>query len=82
MRDTNEKFEKFMIKEYQKLSDTEKFNKMLSLNQTVRQIIISQLPKGLSPLEQKIKLFEIYYKDDFSKEDYNKWFKLISGNKS
>lgn len=78
MKDTNEKFEKFLFEKYLKLSEEERFYKMLSLNETVRQIISSQLPEGLSDFEKKKKIFEIYYKDYFSKEDYDKWLSMIS----
>lgn len=45
---------------------------MLSLCQTVREIIISQLPEGMTETDKRKRLFEIYYIQDFSKEEFEK----------
>jgi hypothetical protein len=64
--------EKILNQEYDKLSPEEKFNMMLSMCKTVRTIITSRLPDGLSEAERRLKIFEIYYKQDFSEEEFKK----------
>ena len=75
MNDTHPDIEKKLTELYSKLSPEEKFNKMLSMCQTVREIIISQFPEGLSEIEKRKRLFEIYYRQDFSEEEFEKLLK-------
>ena len=77
MNDTNPKAQLKLDEMYSQLSPEEKFRKMLSMCRTVREIIISQLPPELSEDERRKKLFEIYYSQDFSKEDFQKWKMII-----
>jgi hypothetical protein len=77
MNDTNPKAQLKLDEMYSQLSPEEKFRKMLSMCRTVREIIISQLPPDLSEDERRKKLFEIYYSQDFSKEDFQKWKMII-----
>ena len=58
----------------------ERFNKMLSMCQTVREIILSQMPAGLSEPERRKRLFEIYYRQDFSDEEFEKLLKKFFPN--
>jgi hypothetical protein len=50
---------------------------MLSMCQTVREIIISQLPEGLPETEKRKRLFEIYYRQDFAEEKFEKLLKIF-----
>jgi hypothetical protein len=77
MNDTNPKAQLKLDEMYSQLSPEEKFRKMLSMCRTVREIIISQLPSELSENERRKRLFEIYYSQDFSKEDFEKWKMII-----
>jgi hypothetical protein len=77
MNDTNPKAQLKLDEMYSQLSPEEKFRKMLSMCRTVREIIISQLPSELSEIERRKRLFEIYYSQDFSKEDFEKWKMII-----
>lgn len=43
--------------------------------QTIREIIMSQLPEGLSEIEKRKRLFEIYYRQDFPDEEFEKMLK-------
>ena len=72
MNDTHPDIDQKIRELYSKLSPKERFNKMLSMCQTVREIILSQMPEGLSELEKKKKLFEIYYRQDFTEDAFNK----------
>ncbi len=72
MNDTHPDIDKKLTELYSKLSPEERFNKMLSMCQTVREIIISQLPQGLPEQERRKRLFEIYYRQDFSEEEFDK----------
>lgn len=72
MIDTHPEIEKKLFELYSKLSPEERFNKMLSMCQTVREIIVSQFPPGLTELEKRKKLFEIYYRQDFSEKEFEK----------
>jgi hypothetical protein len=65
---------------YSQLSPEEKFRKMLSMCRTVRELIISQLPLELSEDERRKRMFEIYYSQDFSKEDFEKWKMILFRN--
>ncbi len=75
MNDTHPYIEKKLTELYSKLSPEERFNKMLSMCQTVREIILSQLPEGLSEIEKRKRLFEIYYRQDFPEEEFDKLLK-------
>ncbi|MBK6876798.1 MAG: hypothetical protein IPG99_10210 [Ignavibacteria bacterium] len=77
MNDTNPKIQSKLDEMYSQLSPEEKFRKMLSMCRTVREIIVSQLPSELSEDERRKRLFEIYYSQDFSKEDFEKWKIII-----
>ena len=77
MNDTNPKAQLKLDEMYSQLSPEEKFRKMLSMCRTVREIIVSQLPSELSEDERRKRLFEIYYSQDFSKEDFVKWKIII-----
>jgi len=70
MYDTHPDVEKKLHELYSRLTPEERFNKMLSICQTVREIVLSRLPSGLSDIEKKRELFKIYYKQDFSKEQF------------
>lgn len=72
MNDTHPDIDQKIRELYSKLSPEERFNKMLSMCQTVREIILSQMPEGLSELEKRKKLFEIYYRQDFTEDAFNK----------
>lgn len=72
MNDTNPEIQRKLEDLYSKLTPEERFSKMLSLCQTVREIIISQLPEGLSETDKRKRLFEIYYSQDYSKEEFQK----------
>ena len=75
MNDTHPDIEKKLTELYSELTPEERFNKMLSMCQTVRYIIISQLPEDLSETEMRKRLFEIYYRQDFSEEAFEKLLK-------
>jgi len=77
MNDTHSDIDKKISELYSLLSPEEKFNKMLSMCQTVREIIISQLPEGLSEQEKRKRLFEIYYRQDFSEVEFQKLLNKI-----
>ena len=77
MNDTNPKIQSKLDEMYSQLSPEEKFRKMLSMCRTVREIIVSQLPSELSEDERRKRLFEIYYSQDFSEEDFEKWKMII-----
>jgi len=70
MNDTLPSVEKKLHELYSQLTPEERFNKMLSICQTVREIVLSQLPDGLSDKEKRKELFKIYYEQDFSKEQF------------
>jgi len=72
MNDTHPDVEKKLQELYSRLTPEERFNKMLSICQTAREIVLSQLPGGLSDIEKRKQLFKIYYKQDFSKEQFEK----------
>lgn len=72
MNDTHPDIEKKLIELYSKLTPEERFNKMLSMCETVRQIIISQMPPDLTDIQKRKKLFEIYYRQDFTKKEFEK----------
>ena len=72
MNDTHPDIDKKLTEHYSKLSPEERFNKMLSMCQTVRETILSQLPEDLSEIERRKRLFEIYYRQDYSKEEFEK----------
>lgn len=80
MNDTHPDIDKKLTELYSKLSPEDRFNKMLSMCQTVREIIISQLPEGLSETEKRKRLFEIYYRQDFSEEAFEKLLKKFFPN--
>ncbi len=75
MNDTHPEIEKKLTELYSELSPEERFNRMLSMCQTVREIILSQLPEGLTEEERRKRLFEIYYRQDFSEEAFEKLLK-------
>ena len=75
MNDTHPDIDKKLTELYSQLSPEERFNKMLSMCQTVREIIISQVPEGLSEIEKRKRLFEIYYRQDFTEEVFEKLLK-------
>jgi len=77
MNDTDIMIQTKLEELYSNLSSEEKFNKMLSMCQTVREIILSQMPSELSDLERRKKLFETYYSRDFSEEDFNRLKKRL-----
>lgn len=77
MNDTHPDIDKKLTELYSKLSPEERFKKMLSMCQTVREIIISQFPQGLSETEKRKRLFEIYYRQDFTEEKFEKLLKKI-----
>ena len=77
MNDTNPNIQLKLEELYMQLLPEEKFMKMLSMCRTVREIIVSQLPSELSEDERRKRLFEIYYSQDFSKEDFEKWKIII-----
>ncbi len=70
MKDTHPDIDKRLQELYARLTHEERFDKMLSMCKTVREIITSQLPDGLSLLEKRKRLFEIYYRIDFSEEEF------------
>ncbi|HMS35290.1 MAG TPA: hypothetical protein PKC91_14500 [Ignavibacteria bacterium] len=72
MNDTHPDIEKKLTELYSKLTPGERFNKMLSMCQTVREIILSQLTEGLQETEKRKRLFEIYYRQDFTEEAFEK----------
>jgi hypothetical protein len=72
LNDTHPDIEKKLIDLYSKLTPEERFNKMLSMCETVRQIIISQMPPGLTEIQKRKKLFEIYYRQDFTEMEFEK----------
>lgn len=80
MNDTNPEIQIRLNEFYLNLTHEERFEKMMSMCQTVRELISSQLPPEISYREKRIKLFEIYYKQDFCREKFDKWFKIIFGN--
>jgi len=77
MNDTHPDVEKKLHELYSRLTPEVRFNKMLSICQTAREIVLSQLPKGLSDIEKKKELFKIYYEQDFSKEQFEKILKNL-----
>lgn len=77
MNDTNPEIQKKIDELYAKLTPEEKFNKMLSMCKTVREIILSQMPETLSEIEKKKRLFKIYYERDFTRESFEKIFSQI-----
>jgi hypothetical protein len=72
LNDTHPDIEKKLIELYSKLTPEERFNKMLSMCETVRQIIISQMPPDLTEIQKRKKLFEIYYRQDFTEMEFEK----------
>ncbi|MCY7361449.1 MAG: hypothetical protein LH629_05170 [Ignavibacteria bacterium] len=77
--DTHPNIEKKLFELYASLTHEERFNKMLSMCQTAREIVLSQLPAHLSESEKKKELFKIYYQQDFSKEEFEKILKSLFG---
>ncbi len=77
MKDTHPDIDKRLQELYARLTHEERFDKMLSMCKTVREIITSQLPEGLSLLEKRKRLFEIYYRNDFSEEEFIRVTKRI-----
>ncbi len=77
LNDTHPAIEKKLRELYSNLTPGEKFKKMLSLCQTAREIIISQMPDDLSPEEKRKRLFIIYYRQDFSDEEFGKILKNL-----
>jgi hypothetical protein len=77
MNDTNPKAQLKLDEMYSQLSPEEKFRKMLSMCRTVREIIISQLPPELSEDERRRRMFDIYYRQDFSIDDFQKWKMIL-----
>ena len=53
LNDTHPDIDKKLHELYDALSPEERFNKMLSMCETVRQIIRSQLPEGLTENERR-----------------------------
>ncbi|MBK9330967.1 MAG: hypothetical protein IPM96_00855 [Ignavibacteria bacterium] len=72
MNDTSPEMQRRLDELYLSLTPEESFKKMLSMCSTVREIILSQMPAGLTELEKRKLLFEIYYSQDFSKEEFEK----------
>lgn len=72
MNDTHPEIEKKLNELYSKLSPQERFAKMLSMCQTVREIILSQMPVNLSEKERRKLLFIKYYQQDFNGEQFEK----------
>ena len=70
MNDTHPEIEKKLNELYSKLSPQERFEKMLSMCQTVREIILSQMQSELPEKEKRKLLFIKYYEQDFSKEQF------------
>jgi len=70
MSDTHPNVEKKLQELYSQLTPEERFNKMLSICQTAREIVLSQLPEGMPDIEKRKELFKIYYEQDFSKEQF------------
>jgi len=68
--------------EFSKLLPEEKFGRMLSMCKTVRTIIYSRLPDVLNNLEKRRFVFEVYYKNDFSDDDFKKISEMIFGRSS
>jgi len=56
LNDTHPDIEKKLIELYSKLTPEERFNKMLSMCERVRQIIISQMPPGLTEIQKRKKI--------------------------
>ena len=79
LNDTHPEIEKKLRELYLKLTPEEKFKKMLSLCQTAREIVLSQMPQDISPEERRKKLFIAYYKQDFSEEKFEKILKSLFG---
>ncbi|MDQ3021413.1 MAG: hypothetical protein M3R36_12715 [Bacteroidota bacterium] len=77
MNDTHPDIDKKLHELYSKLTPEERFNKMLSMCRTVREIISSQLPPELSDSDKRKKMFEIYYRRDFSEDAFEKLLKRI-----
>lgn len=77
MNDTHPAADKILHEFYDKLTPEERFNKMLSMCQTVREIILSQMPSEFSELEKRKRLFEIYYRQDFSEQEFEKILKKL-----
>lgn len=63
--------------EYSKLQPGERFQKMLSMCKTVRLIIYSQFPEDMSDYQKRRKIFEIYYRNDFSEKDFERITDMI-----
>ncbi|MEO8210804.1 MAG: hypothetical protein ABI840_09585 [bacterium] len=77
MNDTHPDIDKKLHELYSKLTPEERFNKMLSMCRTVREIMLSQMSPELSEMEKRKKLFIDYYEQDFSKEEFKKILKKI-----
>ncbi|HAY32489.1 MAG TPA: hypothetical protein PK536_06005 [Ignavibacteria bacterium] len=82
MNDTSPEMLRKLNGLYLSLTPEESFKKMQSMCSTVREIILSQMPAGLSDLEKRKLLFEIYYRQNFSKEEFEKlkWRMFTDGN--
>ncbi len=65
MNDTNPEIQLKLGELYSQLSLEEKFKKILCMYKSVREIIISQLPSELTEVEKRMRLFEIYYSQDY-----------------
>ncbi len=77
MNDTHPDIDQKLRELYAKLSPEERFGKMLSMCQTVREIIKSQLPAGLTEFEKSKRMFEIYYRRDFTETQFKKILERI-----
>lgn len=73
MKDSHPDIDEKIHELYSKLSPQGRFYVMLSMCQTERKIILSQMPESLTGLEKRKKLFEIYYRRDFTEEAFIKF---------
>lgn len=72
VKDTSQDILDLQNKMFNSLRPEQRIEIMLSMCETARQIVLSSLPKGLSPKEKKKQLFFRFYGDDFSKEEKQK----------
>ena len=78
MKDTSKEVLDLQNQMFNKLEPQQRLEMMLSMFETARQIVLSSLPKGLSPKEIKKQLFLRFYGDDFSEEDKNRIIESIN----
>ncbi|MGA2296880.1 MAG: hypothetical protein ABSG15_04945 [FCB group bacterium] len=82
MKDTSPEIEKYYHDEIMKLDLKTRLEMTGSMFDSARRIVLSTLPKDLSPEETRVQLFLRFYKNDFSEKELEKIIAWIRNNKS